>query len=327
LTRRPFRAKDGAVPKAAPLFDVPLAVLAGPTASGKTALALELAERFGAEIVSADSMQVYRKLDIGTAKPTAAERARVPHHLLDVADPVEAFDTVQYQQLADEAIARIHAAGKRVLVVGGGGLYIRILLFGLANLPPPDPERRRRFEAEADAAGNAALHDRLAALDPTAARRIHQADRFRIIRALEVVETTGRPISALQAEHGFARPRYPHRLVALDVPRDELRGRILRRAEGMLAAGLIEEARGLLAAGYSPELRPLRAFGYREPIRCVLGRRPAEGLAEAIARDTARYAKRQSTWFRSERGVEWVPPTGELVALRFEELWAGLSRE
>jgi len=307
----------------APPSPVPLAVLTGPTATGKTALALVLAERFGAEIVSADSMQVYRRLDIGTAKPTAAERARVRHHLLDVVEPEQAFDTVQFQQRADEAIARVASAGRRVLVVGGTGLYIRILLFGLAELPPPDPERRRALEAQAELEGSSALHARLARLDPAAARRIQPADRFRVVRALEVIELCGRPISELHAEHRFARPRYPHRIVALDVAREELRRRILARSEGMLRAGLLEEVRGLLGAGLSPELRPLRAFGYREPVRCILGRRPVDGLAEAIAVDTARYAKRQVTWLRSERGVEWLAADPQVVGDRFARLWGG----
>jgi tRNA dimethylallyltransferase len=300
---------------------VPLPVLAGPTAAGKTALALELAERCGAEIVSADSMQVYRRLDVGTAKPTPAERARVPHHVIDVVEPDEPFDAIRYRDLADEAIGRIVASGRRVLVVGGTGLYLRVLLHGLADLPPPDPQARRRLEAEADAAGDAALHARLAAVDPAAAARIHPADRFRIVRALEVFEASGRPISALQAEHRFAEPRYPHRVVALDVPRDELRRRILGRARGMIAAGLLDEVRALLDAGLSPNLRPLRAFGYREPVRVVLGQRPEAGLAEAIAADTARYARRQATWLRSEREVEWLPPDPAAIAARLAPLW------
>ncbi|MBI5501669.1 MAG: tRNA (adenosine(37)-N6)-dimethylallyltransferase MiaA [Deltaproteobacteria bacterium] len=310
-----------------PSHPIPLGVITGPTASGKTGLGIELAERFGAEVVSADSMQVYRRLDIGTAKPTAVERARVPHHLLDVADPAEAFDTVRFQELADAAIARIHAAGRRVLVVGGTGLYLRILLYGLADVPGPDPERRRRLEAEAEAWGNIALHSRLADLDPAAARRIHVSDRFRLVRALEVIESTGRPISELQGEHRFARARYPHRILALELPREELRARILRRAEAMVAAGLLGEVRALLRDGYSPELRPLRGFGYREPVRCVLGERSEEGLAEAMARDTARYAKRQATWLRSERGVEWLVPDAGEAARRFAALWGSGERE
>ena len=304
-----------------PSHPIPLAVITGPTASGKTGLGIELAERFGAEVVSADSMQVYRRLDIGTAKPTPEERARVPPHLLDVADPGEAFDTVRFQELADGAIARIHAAGRRVLVVGGTGLYLRILLWGLADVPGPDPERRRRLVAEAEAWGNITLHARLADRDPAAARRIHVSDRFRLVRALEVIETTGRPISELQDAHRFARPRYPHRMLALDVPRDALRERILRRAEAMVAAGLLDEIRGLLRDGYPPDLRPLRGFGYREPVRCVMGERPVEGLAEAMARDTARYAKRQATWLRSERGVEWLGPDVDEAGRRFAGLW------
>lgn len=304
---------------------IPVCVLTGPTASGKTALALGIAERFGAQIVSADSMQVYRRLDIGTAKPSAAQRARIRHHLMDVADPDEPFDAVRYRDLADAAIAGIAKSGDRVLVVGGTGLYLRILLYGIADLPPPDPERRAALEAEADRAGAAALHARLATLDPVAAARIHASDRFRIIRALEVIGASGRRLSDLQEAHAFAAPRYRSVVVALHVQRDVLRRRIIDRAHAMLAAGLLGEVRGILDAGYSPSLRPLRAFGYREPVRCVLGRRPAAGLAEAIARDTARYAKRQTTWLRSERDVEWMPPDETAISERFGELWEGGS--
>lgn len=304
-----------------PARPVPLAVLTGPTASGKTQLALELAERWNAEIVSADSMQVYRRLDIGTAKPTAAERARVPHHLLDLVEPDEPYDAVRFCTAADAAIAEIDARGRRVLVVGGTGLYLRILLFGLAELPPPDPERRRELEAEAERLGDGAFHARLARVDPAAAARIHPADRFRVVRALEVA-AAGRPISELQAEHRFAEPRYPHRMVALEVPRGELRQRIVRRAEAMLAAGLLDETRRILEAGFRPELRPLQAFGYREPVRAVLGSRPVDGLAEAIALDTARYAKRQLTWLRGARGVEWCAPEATETGVRLARAWA-----
>ncbi len=309
-----------------PARPVPLAVLTGPTASGKTRLALELAERWGAEIVSADSMQVYRRLDIGTAKPTGAERARVPHHLLDLVEPDERFDAVRYCAAADAAIAEVDARGRRVLVVGGTGLYLRVLLFGLAELPPPDPARRRELELEAERVGNVALHGRLAGIDPAAASRIHPADRFRIVRALEVA-AAGRPISELQAEHRFAEPRYPHRMVALEVERGELRARILGRAREMLEAGLLGEVRGILGAGFSAELRPLQAFGYREPVRAVLGRRPVDGLAEAIALDTARYAKRQATWLRGERGVEWCRPEVSAVASRLAATWGPPAAE
>jgi tRNA dimethylallyltransferase len=280
-----------------------LMVLTGPTASGKTAVSLDWAERFGAEIVSADSMQVYRGMDVGTAKPTAGDRARAPHHLLDVADPDEPFDAVRFAALADEAIRGIAARGRRVLVAGGTGLYLRVLLFGLADLPPPAPAVRAALEAEADAEGSAALHRRLGERDPETAAAVHPSDRFRIVRAMEILETSGRRPSDVRAAHRFGTPRYRHLRVALVRPRGELRERILRRAREMVAGGLLEETAALLARGCSPDLRPLRAFGYREAVRCVRGERPAEGLAEAIARDTARYAKRQETWLRSDPGL------------------------
>lgn len=299
---------------------IPLAVLAGPTGSGKTDVGIEIAARFNAEIVSADSMQVYRRLDIGTAKPTRAQRAMAVHHLIDVAEPDEPFDAARFRDLAGVAIREAASRGRRVLVVGGTGLYFRVLLYGLARLPPPDPATRASLEAEADRAGSAGLHRRLERLDPAAAERIHPQDRFRIVRALEVFAASGRPVSEIRAEHRFAAAGYRHAIVAMDVPRDELRDRVRARSRAMLAAGLLDEVRGVLDAGFQPSLRPLRAFGYREPVRCVLGERSEEGLAEAIARGTMLYARRQATWLRSERGVEWVRPDAAAVEARLRSV-------
>lgn len=309
-------------------FDGPLLVILGPTATGKTALALHLAPVLDAEVVSADSAMVYRHLDIGTAKPTAAERARVPHHLVDVVDPDQQFSVAEFKALARAAIADIRARGRLPMVVGGTGLYIRALLqdYPFEQVAaPPDPELRRRLEEEARREGSAALHRRLARLDPESASRIHPNDLKRVIRALEVIHRTGQPPSRWRA--GTAVDPGPCVLkLGLTCDRQLLYRRIERRTEQQIAAGFVEEVRRLLAMGYPPDAPGLQVLGYRHLVDHVLGRLP---LAEAIARiqrDTRRLAKRQWTWFRRERGVRWVDvderPAAELAALlapRLEE--------
>ncbi|KMY66774.1 hypothetical protein AAU61_16120 [Desulfocarbo indianensis] len=283
-------------------------VLAGPTAVGKTSLALELCRRFRAEVVNADSVQIYRGLDIGSAKPTPAERAQAPHHLLDVADPAEDFDAARFAQLADQAIEDIRARGGRALVAGGTGLYIRALLFGLAPLPPADPALRARLQEDWLRQGPKAMHRRLAALDPPAAARLHPNDRQRVLRALEVCLQTGEPFSRRQAEHGFAQARHAYFLVGLKRPKPELDRRIARRCREMWQQGLAEEVRGLLAQGVPPQAKSLGSLGYAQAIRYLKGELDQEAaLAEMIARTRA-YAKRQLTWFRGMKGINWLSP-------------------
>lgn len=283
-------------------------VLAGPTGVGKTGLAVEAAERFGGEIVSADSMQVYLRLDIGTAKPTAGERARAPHHLIDLIEPDEPFDVAAFLALARPLIAELNRRGARVLVVGGTGFYLRSLMRGLFVGPGSDPAVRNRLLAEARASGLEALHARLARVDPVAAGRIHVNDRVRTLRALEVFELTGRPISEFQAEHGLAEAPYEALFIALGLPRAELLARIEARTRRMYEDGLIEEVRGLVENGFSPDLRPLQAIGYKQAVDFLEGRLSrAEAEAETV-RQTARYAKRQLTWLRSQPRVTWHGP-------------------
>lgn len=283
-------------------------VLAGPTGVGKTGLAVEAAERFGGEIVSADSMQVYRRLDIGTAKPTAGERARAPHHLIDLVEPDEPFDVATYLALARPLIAELNRRGARVLVVGGTGFYLRSLMRGLFVGPGSSPALRNRLLEEARASGLEALHARLSWVDPVAAARIHVNDRLRTLRALEVFELTGRPISEFQAEHGLAEAPYEALFIALSLPRAELLARIEARTRRMYEDGLIEEVRGLVENGFSPDLRPLQAIGYKQAVGCLEGRLSrAEAEAETV-RQTARYAKRQLTWLRSQPRVTWHAP-------------------
>ena len=284
---------------------VALAVLAGPTASGKTRLAVEAAGRLGAEIVSADSQQVYRDLEVGTAKPTAAERALVPHHLLDLVDPGEGMDAARWAELADRAIADIAARGRLPLLVGGTGLYLRALLRGVVEAPGRDPALRARLEEEAVRLGRPALHARLAAVDPAAAARIRPNDLVRVVRALEMA-SGGRTQSELFAGHGFRERRYRYRFFALDVPREELHRRIEERARAMAEGGILEEARRLLErfGGALPRL----PIGYADAAECVRGRLSLDELVHRIALAHRRYARRQLIWLRREPEVEWLAP-------------------
>jgi tRNA dimethylallyltransferase len=296
-----------------------LLVVAGPTASGKTALAVALARRLGGEIVNADSQQVYRGLDVGTAKPTAAERALVPHHLLDVVEPGEGMDAARWAALADAAIADIAGRGRLPIVAGGTGLYLRALLHGVVAAPGRDPALRARLEAEAAALGRPALHARLAAIDPEAAARIRENDLVRIVRALEIAAGGRRP-SELYAEHAFQPDRYAATILALDPPRAELHARIDARVREMFAGGLLDEARALVAR-CGGALPPKAPIGYAEAALCVTG---ALALEEAIRRVQVahrRYARRQVIWLRKERGVEWIVPPfdAEALARRVEE--------
>jgi tRNA dimethylallyltransferase len=280
-----------------------LVVIVGPTASGKSELALRLADAAApAEIVSADSQQVYRGMDIGTGKVGPEERARVPHHLLDVVTPDVVMTAARYAALADQALAGIAGRGAAAIVVGGTGLYVRALLHGLFQGPGAAPELRARLEGQ----GAAALHARLAAVDPRAAERIGPADLRRLVRALEVYELTGVPMSVHQEAHDVRRSprRYEARLVGLDPPRDELRRRIDQRVDAMLAAGLVAEVRALVAA-HPGGARALDAIGYREIAAHLRGELGLSQAAEAIKGATRRYARRQLGWFRAEQGVTW----------------------
>jgi tRNA dimethylallyltransferase len=304
-----------------------LIALVGPTAAGKTALALALAERLrervACEVVSADSRQIYRGMDIATAKPTAAERARLPHHLLDVVWPDESYTLAQYQRDATAAIAAIHVRGRLPLLVGGTGLYVRAVVDGLA-IPTvaPDPKLRAALEAEAAAQGAAALHARLAALDPLAAARIAPTNVRRVVRALEVCLVTGQPFSAQQG----ARPTPYHTLLlGLNMERATLYGRADARIEAMLAAGLVEETRGLVARGYGWELPAMSSLGYREVGAYLRGEAT---LADAVARFTLAthaYIRRQLTWFRPDTRIIWLDATlpaeslAEQAAASFEQ--------
>ena len=303
-----------------------LLAIVGPTATGKSEVGLLLAEMLGGEIVSADSMQFYRGMEIGTDKPTAEQRARVPHHLIDIIQPNEPFSVASYRELADKALADIWRRGHQPILVGGSGLYVRALIYGL-DLPvaPPDPELRRTLGEEAEREGKQALHARLAAVDPEAAARIHYRNVTRVIRVLEVYHQTGRPISESWTLDPQASPRYNTRQFGLTLPRAELYRRTEERVDQMLAAGLVEEVQGLLDQGYGEDLVAMKGLGYAQIARYL---REACGLDEAVRllkRNTRRFAKRQLTWFRADPHIEWLDvseASGQAGAAKIiEEKW------
>lgn len=283
--------------------------IVGPTAAGKTSAAITVAERLGGEIVSCDSLQLYRELDIGTAKPTAEERARVPHHLVDVLAPNDSCSAARYAELAQAAIADIRARGSRPLVVGGSGLYFRALRFGLFAAPPRDEALRARLYAD-ERAQPGTLHARLARVDATAAARIAPADLVRLVRALEVFELTGVPLTQHHAAQAHEE-RVRMDVYNLDPPSTTLDPRIATRVQTMLAGGLVDETRRVLARhGAIP---PLQSVGYAEVCEMLAGQRPEADLATAIVRATRQYARRQRTWFKKEPGARRFDSADELT--------------
>jgi len=304
---------------------IPILIITGQTASGKERLAVAVAASQGGEIVSADSMKVYRGMDIGTAKASADERQAVPHHLLDVADPQETFSTAFWLRLADEAIADIHARGRVPIVSGGTPLYLKALLEGLFEGPAATPAVRERLVAEAEVQGTPALHARLAEVDAAAAARIHPNDLRRIVRALEVWELTGSPISELQKQWGHRRPRYRPLVAAIRRGREDLTRRIQERVRRMAGAGLVEEVRRLAARPGGLARGPRQALGYAEALDYLDGRMAWEETVAAIVAHTRQFARRQMTWLSRFEGVAWLdaaPDTSvETLADQVVELW------
>jgi tRNA dimethylallyltransferase len=298
-------------------------VVAGPTASGKTGLAVALAVSLGGEIINADSMQVYRHMDVGTAKPTLQERRGVIHHLLDVVDPDEDFNAAMYRQMALPLAKGVCAKNIPCFIVGGTGLYIRSLLGGLVELPPSDPMLRERLHLECDLKGAPKLHQQLARLDPERAESIHPNDRLRIIRALEIIEQTRQPASDLVKQHRFGNQEFLALKLCLQVEKEQLYDRINARSEKMIDCGLVEETKRLMKKGYGPHLKSMTAIGYRHILKYLQGEWSLQKATETLKRDTRRYAKRQMTWFRAEPDmIHMVPEDETLAANRIRDFLA-----
>ncbi len=307
-----------------------LVVIVGPTGAGKTRLSLALAERAGGEVISADSQQVYVGMDIGTGKVSVGERARVPHHLLDVVTPDQEMTAARFIEMADAAIAEVAARGKAVIVCGGTGLYVRALLLGLFEGPPASMELRAELTEQADRDGTAALHAELARVDPAASQKIDPNDRKRIIRALEVFRLTGEPMSAHQARHDHKTLplRYPVRIVGLAPDREDLYRAIDARVDQMIAEGLEAEVAVLRERGYAPPLRSQQAIGYAELHDVVDGKVDRPRAIELIKRNSRHYARRQLSWYRAPSSgandVEWSASVGSVDLADLERYLAGL---
>jgi tRNA dimethylallyltransferase len=305
-----------------------LVILLGPTGVGKSEIAVDMARQIDGEIINADSQQVYRHMNIGTAKPSMEQRKGVPHHLLDVIDPDENFDAARFRLMAWECAREIESRGKRAVVCGGTGLYLRALTRGLFSGPSKDAEVRHRLEREAEEDGLAVLYERLRQADPEAATRIHPNDRRRMIRALEVFALTGRPISQWQKAHAFRDRPFKTLKIGLNRERKELYARIDRRCDAMIAQGFIEEVRTLMKMGYGPGLNPLQSVGYRQMGLYLRGAMNLEDAVREMKRDTRRLAKRQLTWFRPDEEIRWFhPETEREEILRLaKEFFAGITR-
>lgn len=292
---------------------VDLVLLAGPTASGKSGAAVALSRRFPFEIVNADSVQVYRGMDIGSAKPSPDERASVPHHLIDIVDPDDDYNAGRFVADADAAISDIRNRGKLPLVVGGTGMYLRSLLRGLDDLPS-DPVVRKMFGDRWDVEREGSLHAELAASDPDEAARIHPSDRLRVIRALEILALTNESPSVLKRRWKGGAPRYRTLFLALTVDRALLRKRIDARVDAMIAAGFLDEVRSLLAQGYGPKLKSMGALGYRHLATHLVEGVPLPDAVESMKRDTRAFAKRQGTWLAKEADVVTIPASEAVEA-------------
>ncbi len=300
-----------------------IVVIAGPTASGKSALAVELAGHFGAEIISADSMQVYRYMDIGTAKPSPETRSVVRHHLIDILYPDEEFSAALFREEAQGVITDVNQGRARAIVAGGTGLYIKALTSGLIRGGEVDHDIRGRLRSEAQRGGRQRLYQRLREVDPTTADRLHPHDTYRIIRALEVYERTGRPISALRRRHRFQEEPYRALKIGLLVERGEIYRRIDRRVDEMMRKGFKEEVQGLLEMGYPPSLKAMRALGYKQMVEHLLGDYNLSEAIRRIKRDTRRYAKRQITWFAVDPQIRWAeyPRERDAIVRMVEGFW------
>ena len=280
-------------------------ILVGPTGVGKSNLAIELAEAFGGEIVSADSMQVYRYMDIGTAKPTLDEQKRVRHHLINVVTPDQPFHASLYQRLGRKTIDQLYLSGKTIWVAGGSGLYIKTLTQGIFHSPKIDPTIKERLKKEATEKGKDFLYQRLKGVDPETASCLHPSDLFRTIRALEVFDSTGIPISFFREQHRFGERPYHTLKIGIEMDRGALYHRIEERVDQMIERGFLQEVKGLMEMGYGAELKPMQSLGYKQMIQFLSKEIEWSEAVRQIKRDTRHYAKRQWTWFKADPEIHW----------------------
>jgi tRNA dimethylallyltransferase len=284
--------------------------IVGPTASGKSAVAIALAGKLKAEIISFDSLQIYKYLNIGTAKPRRAELRKARHHLIGICDPVEEFNAGMFVRLAEKKIEQLAKQKKNVILVGGTGLYLKALLEGLSEAPPQDRQFRRRMAVQAQKYGKKYLHNKLCKIDPIAAARIHPNNVERVIRALEIYYQTGKPFSQWQRQ--TAAPRYQARIIGLSRNRQKLYARIDQRVEEMFRQGLVREVRSLIKRGYSPKLKPMQSLGYRQVCQYLAGKLTLAAAIYQTKLETRHYAKRQLSWFRHTKGIKWFPIKNDL---------------
>jgi len=280
-------------------------ILLGPTGAGKSRLALEGAEELGGEIISADSMQVYRHMDIGTAKPASDDQKRVKHHLIDLVEPDQPFHAALYRTLGRKTIQELHLNKTPIWVVGGTGLYIKTLSEGIFSSPKIDPSIRENLKNEAERKGTGILYERLVKGDPKTASSLHPNDLFRIVRALEVLDSTGIPISFYREQHRFGERPYMTLKIGLQLNRDLLYRRIDERVDQMLKRGLVREIEGLLEMGYGPGLKPMQSLGYKQIVQYLLKGIELDEAVQQIKRETHHYAKRQLTWFKADPQIQW----------------------
>ena len=295
-------------------------VITGPTASGKSSLAIQLALYLNGEIVNADSMQVYRGMDVGTAKPRVNERRSIPHYLIDVVDPDEDFNAAIYRSLAIPRLKNIISREKVPFVVGGTGLYIKTLLGGLLSCPPSDPKLREKLRRECEKNGSISLHEELKKLDPESAHKIHPHDKIRIIRALEIIYLTRERRSLLIQKHGFRDRPFKALKICLQMHRKQLYHRINERCLKMIEYGLLKETEDLLDKKYSPDLKPMKALGYRHMVRFIKGNWGFDEAIHQLQTDTRKYAKRQLTWFKADPEMLWIAPEErDIIIKKIEE--------
>jgi len=300
-----------------------LLVILGPTAAGKSELGIEIARRIGGEIVNADSLQVYRYLDIGTAKPSRDQRERVHHHLIDIVGPDEEFNAGVYRDAARRVIEMLHGHSAKIVVVGGTYLYVRVLLYGIIGGIPTDKQIRDNIKSLKSTLGVHYLYEKLKLLDPKAAGRIHRNDYVRIERALEVYDLTGEKISELQEKHGFKENDYMVMKIGLSEDRKVLKNKIDERVDNMIEKGLVDEVKKLRGMGLGRDLKPMQSIGYKQVNQYLDGEVTLDGAIKLIKRDTKRLAKRQMTWLRSDKDITWyhLPDDLERVITEVENFY------